>query len=205
MKRYFFLDQSDYFTHFLDLAYVELKQPLEDVSLTKLQSLMDLVLRNPSTVTNSDIYKEDLRVGMSNTALVDQLLRIINVSGAATQEPDQGRLFVSRTRSRASSSGTLHQHGVNETWHDEIAVNMGMSEMMVPDGAIKAKFPSEYASAMEGIMSASTELPAQSTHNKTLLGMSWNALIICTSTFLSKEGYFVDNANIHFDISHCHY
>ncbi|KAF9181835.1 hypothetical protein BGZ50_005300 [Haplosporangium sp. Z 11] len=171
MKRYFFLDQSDYFTHFLDLASVELKQPLEDVSLTKLQSLMDLVLRNPSTVTNSDIYKEDLRVGMSNTALVDQLLRIINVSGAAAQEAEHGRLSVTRTRSRASSSGTLHQRGASETWRDEIAGNMGMSEVIAPDGAIKTKSPSEYASAMEGIMSASTELPAQNTQNKSLLGI----------------------------------
>ncbi|KAG0269306.1 hypothetical protein DFQ27_003990 [Actinomortierella ambigua] len=80
MKRYFFLDQSDYFTHFLDLAFAELKRPSREVSLTKLQSLMDLVLRNPASVTVNDAFKEDLKVEMSRTSLLDQLLRVIHVN-----------------------------------------------------------------------------------------------------------------------------
>ncbi|CAG8519786.1 4749_t:CDS:10 [Ambispora leptoticha] len=87
IKRYFFLDQSDFFTHFLDLASTELKKPSSQVSLTKLQSLLDLVLRNPSSVAYADPFKEDVKVEMSSVGLVDQLLRIINVAGMAEPLP----------------------------------------------------------------------------------------------------------------------
>ncbi|CAG8691693.1 4001_t:CDS:10, partial [Funneliformis mosseae] len=91
IKRYFFLDQSDFFTHFLDLASTELKKPSKDVSLTKLQSLLDLVLRNPSSVAYTDPFKEDLKVEMSTVGLVDQLLRIINVAGMMEPTPTFSR------------------------------------------------------------------------------------------------------------------
>ncbi|KAF8938309.1 hypothetical protein BGZ58_001171 [Dissophora ornata] len=154
MKRYFFLDQSDYFTHFLDLASVELKRPWREVSLTKLQSLMDLVLRNPSSVTVSDAFKEDLKVDMSHLGLVDQLLRIISIKGQA-QGQGQSRgpsdRVESRTsgkskdaraqvHSRANSEGSQQQHGGNDSWQDDNA----------------------YGAAMEGVMATSIELPAQS-------------------------------------------
>ncbi|KAG0201273.1 hypothetical protein BGX28_005846 [Mortierella sp. GBA30] len=160
MKRYFFLDQSDYFTHFLDLASTELKRPFREVSLTKLQSLMDLVLRNPSSVTVNDVFKEDLKVDMSQLSLVDQLLRIINVGGLVqgqgqgqskghglSERMDSRHSAISkdsraRTHSRASSGGALQQ-GSNDSWQDEIASIMGS------------------AAAMEGVMVASQELPAQ--------------------------------------------
>ncbi|KAF9978542.1 hypothetical protein BGZ73_001961 [Actinomortierella ambigua] len=90
MKRYFFLDQSDYFTHFLDLAFAELKRPSREVSLTKLQSLMDLVLRNPASVTVNDVFKEDLKVEMSRTSLVDQLLRVIHVNNGGNTVAGSG-------------------------------------------------------------------------------------------------------------------
>ncbi|KAF9352327.1 hypothetical protein BGX26_009846 [Mortierella sp. AD094] len=147
MKRYFFLDQSDYFTHFLDLASTELKRPWKEVSLTKLQSLMDLVLRNPSSVTVNDVFKEDLKVDMSRLGFVDQLLRIISIKG---EEQGQGQgqgerrelrgsiRSKARTHSRASSGDAHNQLGSYDSWQDELA-----------------------ASAMEGVMATSTELPAQ--------------------------------------------
>ncbi|OAD77487.1 hypothetical protein PHYBLDRAFT_154555 [Phycomyces blakesleeanus NRRL 1555(-)] len=81
LKHYFFLDQSDFLTSFLDLARDELKQPAKDISLTRLQSLMDLVLRNPSSVAAYDPFKEDVKISMSSHRLIDQLLRVINVAG----------------------------------------------------------------------------------------------------------------------------
>lgn len=81
MKHYFFLDQSDFLTSFLDLAKAELKEPALEIPQTRLQSLMDLVLRNPSSVAAYDPFKEDVKVSMSHLRLIDQLLRIINVSG----------------------------------------------------------------------------------------------------------------------------
>ncbi|CAG8476641.1 8431_t:CDS:2, partial [Diversispora eburnea] len=63
------------------VAMDELKKPSNQVSLTKLQSLLDLVLRNPSSVAYTDPFKEDVKIGMSSEGLVDQLLHIINLAG----------------------------------------------------------------------------------------------------------------------------
>ncbi|KAI9279674.1 gamma-tubulin complex component protein [Umbelopsis sp. AD052] len=81
LKRYFFLDQSDFLAPFLDVAKEELRKPTKDIVITRLQSLLDLTLRNPSSVAVYDPYKEDVKVGMSSLKMVDQLLRIINVAG----------------------------------------------------------------------------------------------------------------------------
>jgi gamma-tubulin complex component 2 len=81
LKHYFFLDRSDFFTHFLDLASHELKKSSKLVSITKLQSLLDLSLRQPGSVAASDPFKEDVKVQMNDVALIDWLMRIVNVSG----------------------------------------------------------------------------------------------------------------------------
>ena len=81
LKHYFFLDQSDFFTHFLDIASHELKKSSKLISLTKLQSLLDLTLRQPGSVAASDPYKEDVKVQMNDVALTDWLMRIVSVSG----------------------------------------------------------------------------------------------------------------------------
>ncbi|KAG0326622.1 hypothetical protein BGZ99_009294 [Dissophora globulifera] len=149
MKRYFFLDQSDFFTHFLDLASTELKRPWREVSLTKLQSLLDLVLRNPSSVTVNDVFKEDLKVDMSHLSLVDQLLRIISIKGQLQGEVPgpgdrvgsriSGRSKESRARTHSRVNSGEGQQQQNESWQDDNA----------------------YGAAMEGVMATSTELPLQ--------------------------------------------
>ncbi|CAO3688904.1 unnamed protein product [Rhizopus stolonifer] len=109
LKHYFFLDQSDFLTSFLDLAKDELKQPASEIPQTRLQSLMDLVLRNSSSVAAYDPFKEDVKVSMSHLKLVDQLLRIINVAGmeaAGSMDPKQPTMDISaleRSQSLASS------------------------------------------------------------------------------------------------------
>ncbi|KAF9366693.1 hypothetical protein BGX34_010368 [Mortierella sp. NVP85] len=108
MKRYFFLDQSDYFTHFLDLAADELKRPWREMSLTKLQSLMDLVLRNPSSITVNDVFKEDLKVDTSSHGLVEQLILINSIKGQAQgQEPGLSRLWPDETAGSAAMEGIM--------------------------------------------------------------------------------------------------
>src|SRR4051812_41124240 len=42
LKRYFFLSQSSFLTHFMDLAASELRKPSKGISTVKLQSLLDL-------------------------------------------------------------------------------------------------------------------------------------------------------------------
>ncbi|KFH71890.1 hypothetical protein MVEG_02184 [Podila verticillata NRRL 6337] len=152
MKRYFFLDQSDYFTHFLDLASVELKQPSREVSLTKLQSLMDLVLRNPSSVTVSDIFKEDLKVDMSHLSLVDQLLRIIHVGGLTQGERVDSRASNPKDKTRSRANSGSGGQGMNDSWNDE-------GEPITKESAFRG--PSRAVSSMEGIMLQTGEVPPQ--------------------------------------------
>ena len=91
MKHYFFLDRSDFFTYFLDLSASELKKPWRLVNFGKLQSLLDLVLRQPGTIASQDPFKEDIKVHMSNVGLTQLVMRVVNVKGfdeaAANDEP----------------------------------------------------------------------------------------------------------------------
>jgi gamma-tubulin complex component 2 len=94
LKHYFFLDRSDFFTHFLDLASHELKKSSKLISLTKLQSLLDLCLRQPGSVAASDPFKEDVRVQMNDVALTDWLMRIVNVSGLGEDALSAGGAWI---------------------------------------------------------------------------------------------------------------
>ncbi|KAG0340854.1 hypothetical protein BG004_006256 [Podila humilis] len=162
MKRYFFLDQSDYFTHFLDVAAEELKRPSREVSLTKLQSLMDLVLRNPSSVTVNDVFKEDLKVDMSHLGLVDQLLRIIHVHGEGERvesralNPSKDKKARSRANSGSASGSGSQPQGSNDSWNEEAGIEPNATKENVFRGQ------SRVSSAMEGIMLQSGELAPQS-------------------------------------------
>ena len=81
LKNHFFLDQGDSFTHFLDLASHELGKKAKHVSLSKLQSLLDLAIRNPSSASGADPYKEDVKIAISGTTLTEWLTNINNVNG----------------------------------------------------------------------------------------------------------------------------
>ena len=81
MKHYFFLDRSDFFTYFLDLSASELKKPWRLVNVGKLQSLLDLVLRQPGTIAVQDQFKEDIKVHMNDVGLTQLVMRVVNVKG----------------------------------------------------------------------------------------------------------------------------
>ncbi|WVF71552.1 hypothetical protein IAT40_006360 [Kwoniella sp. CBS 6097] len=86
MKHFFFLDQSDFLTNFLDLAGSELRKPAKAASLVKLQSLLDLAVRNPASSSSNDPYKDDLRVVMQSQGLYDWLLKIVSKTGGLTED-----------------------------------------------------------------------------------------------------------------------
>ncbi|KAK7205475.1 Spc98 family protein [Myxozyma melibiosi] len=81
LKHYFFLDQADFFTSFVEVASHELKKPAKFVSTSKLQSLLDLTLRQPGSITAVDPFKEDLSVELNEVGLTEWLMRIVSVSG----------------------------------------------------------------------------------------------------------------------------
>lgn len=81
IKNLFLLNQSDYLTHFIDVSVNELLKPSAKVSLTKLKSLLELVLRSPSTLASNDLYRDSFTVEISQMSLLDQLMRINSMVG----------------------------------------------------------------------------------------------------------------------------
>lgn len=81
IKTFFLLDQSDYLTHFLDLASPHLSKPANSVSLPKLNSILELVIQSSSTMALGDSFKDDLTIEMSPLSLFDQLIRINSMVG----------------------------------------------------------------------------------------------------------------------------
>ena len=81
LKHYFFLDRSDFFSYFLELSASELRKPARAVNVNKLQSLLDLVLRQPGSVAAEDPFKEDVKVQMNEVGLTKWLMRVVSVSG----------------------------------------------------------------------------------------------------------------------------
>lgn len=86
LKHYFFLDRADYFISFMDIAEKELSKSSRKASITKLQYLLDMSLRQPGSVSSGDPFKEDVIVEMNHTSVTDFLLKIVNVSG---MDPDE--------------------------------------------------------------------------------------------------------------------
>ncbi|KFX98467.1 hypothetical protein O988_01188 [Pseudogymnoascus sp. VKM F-3808] len=89
LKHYFFLDQSDFFSYFLELGTSELRKPVKAVNTSKLQSLLDLVLRQPGSVAALDPFKEDVKVEMNDISLTNSLTRVVNISGIEEGEKFQ--------------------------------------------------------------------------------------------------------------------
>ncbi|ROT38630.1 spindle pole body component alp4 [Sodiomyces alkalinus F11] len=81
LKHYFFLDPSDYFSYFLELGASELRKPVKSVNTGKLQSLLDLVLRQPGSIVSLDPFKEDVKVEMNEITLIKSLQKVVNITG----------------------------------------------------------------------------------------------------------------------------
>ncbi|GAB4835355.1 Gamma-tubulin complex component 2 [Ancistrocladus abbreviatus] len=71
MKHYLLLDQGDFLVHFMDIARDELMKKFDDVSVEKLQSLLDLALR--STAAAADPCHEDLTCCVERSSLLKRL------------------------------------------------------------------------------------------------------------------------------------
>ena len=104
MKHYFFLDHSDFFTYFLDLSASELKKPARNVNVSKLQSLLDLVLRQPGSIAAQDPFKEDVKVQMNDVGLTKFLMGVVNVRGIDQDESTENAAERYRTPATHASS-----------------------------------------------------------------------------------------------------
>ena len=85
LKRYFFLSQSSFLTHLLDLASTELRKSSKSASVVKLQRLLVLAL-NTDAVGEDALFREDVKVTMAETGLYDFLLKVVTVNGVVKPE-----------------------------------------------------------------------------------------------------------------------
>ncbi|CEJ53871.1 Putative Gamma-tubulin complex protein 2 (Eurofung) [Penicillium brasilianum] len=88
LKHYFFLDRSDFFSYFLELGASELRKNVNVVNEGKLQSLLDLVLRQPGSIAAQDPFKEDVKVRMNKVGLTKWLMQVVSVSGIDQDHPE---------------------------------------------------------------------------------------------------------------------
>ncbi|KAF9004596.1 gamma-tubulin complex component protein [Cyathus striatus] len=99
LKRYFFLSQSSFVTHFLDLSATELRKPPKSASIVKLQSLLDLAL-NTDAQGEDTLYREDVKVTIADSGLYDFLLKVVSVSGVIGGEEGDGEGQVNQEENR---------------------------------------------------------------------------------------------------------
>ncbi|PIK61694.1 putative gamma-tubulin complex component 2 [Apostichopus japonicus] len=83
IKRYFLVEQGDFFVNLMDITEEEMRKMADDIIITRLESLLELALR--TSQANSDPYKDDLRVELSPYDLITQLLRIHSIDSRQEQ------------------------------------------------------------------------------------------------------------------------
>jgi gamma-tubulin complex component 2 len=89
LKRYFFMSQSSFLTHLLDLAGNEMRKSSKSASIVKLQSLLDLALSTDAHGEDA-MFREDVKVTMATTGLYDWLLKVLKVNGTIGGEEGEG-------------------------------------------------------------------------------------------------------------------
>ncbi|KAA3467127.1 gamma-tubulin complex component 2 isoform X5 [Gossypium australe] len=74
IKHYLLLDQGDFLVHFMDIAREELLKKHDEISVEKLQSLLDLALR--TTAAAADPCHEDLTCCVERSSVLKGLSRL---------------------------------------------------------------------------------------------------------------------------------
>ncbi|KAJ3984346.1 Spc98 family-domain-containing protein [Lentinula detonsa] len=90
LKRYFFLSQSFFLTHLLDLSANELRKSTRSASLVKLQSLLELTLNTEER--EDTMFREDVKVVMAGSGLYDWLMKIISTGGIGSERVGEGEI-----------------------------------------------------------------------------------------------------------------
>ncbi|KAF8581464.1 hypothetical protein K439DRAFT_223304 [Ramaria rubella] len=94
LKHYFFLSQSFFLTHFLDIAAQELRKPVKAASAQKLQTLLSVALNTDGVMFPQDetgtsgMFRDDVKMALQSTGLYDWLLKVANVKGAVVGDED---------------------------------------------------------------------------------------------------------------------
>lgn len=103
MKHFFFLDQSEFMSQFIDNAASELKKSVKSVSMVKIQSLLYMAITNPASPTSLDPHKDDLRATMATSSLFDWLGKIVNRQGSDSVE--EGTMLAAGDETKQNEKG----------------------------------------------------------------------------------------------------
>lgn len=76
LRHYFLFDRADFLYGFLDTANNELRRASSDISLTRLQYLLDMSLRQPGTASFEYDYKENVEVSLSTKSITGYLITV---------------------------------------------------------------------------------------------------------------------------------
>ncbi|KAF1895789.1 hypothetical protein Lal_00037905 [Lupinus albus] len=91
IKHYLLLDQGDFLVHFMDIARDELARKPDEVSVEKLQSLLDLALR--TTAASADPFFEGVTCVVERSSLLKTLGTIkdleVNQSSSGSNDPQE--------------------------------------------------------------------------------------------------------------------
>ncbi|XP_071958685.1 gamma-tubulin complex component 2-like isoform X2 [Antedon mediterranea] len=97
IKRYFLMEQGDFFVHFMDITEDEMKKGMEEIMPSRLESLVELAIR--TSEANADPFKDDLKPILLPYDLITQLLRILSIESkqekVVFQEMDPTEIHIS--------------------------------------------------------------------------------------------------------------
>ncbi|KAK7846779.1 gamma-tubulin complex component 2 [Quercus suber] len=82
IKHYLLLDQGDFLVHFMDISRDELTKKIDEISVEKLQSLLDLALR--TTAAAADPCNEDLTCCVERSSLLKRLGALKDLEASRT-------------------------------------------------------------------------------------------------------------------------
>jgi gamma-tubulin complex component 2 len=81
LKKYFLTHQGDFLVHFVDIAGAELARPALDVSVERLQSMLELSLKVEGSTAASDPHADQMTCALERRGIIAQLLAIQGAAG----------------------------------------------------------------------------------------------------------------------------
>ncbi|EFA79283.1 spindle pole body component 97 [Heterostelium album PN500] len=105
LKYYFLLSKGDFFSHFMEITAEELSKPLSEISIIKMNSLLQLSLRTSSI--EKDSFKDDLECEFQSITLHEQLLKIIHIDDRnIIDQKNQEQLMNQRQNANSTSTSS---------------------------------------------------------------------------------------------------
>ena len=109
MKRYFLLDKGDFLVHFTDNAGEELARRAPDISVPRLQSLLELSLK--LSTASTDPHNDDLTCSLERQGIIHQLLSIHVTGGAKGYAPADADLDLDENAAQMTPKEALRLTG----------------------------------------------------------------------------------------------